>query len=94
MSDTSTSAFEPAVARAKARAVDLARSERVSVEDALYLLRALEDLEADGFEAFANGPHDHDSFYRSVENYISARVGTSLAQALELVPYRPTEAST
>ena len=86
MSRTRGSVFAALVSRAKGDAVALVREDRLELEDALYLLRALDDLEADGVELFdASAPADHD-FYQGIESYVSARVGQPLAYALALCP--------
>lgn len=94
MLELSASAFEPLVAAAKARAVRLAGQDRISLEDAFFLLRALEDLEADGVELFAVGTAGGEVLCRRVESYLSARVGPALAQELELVPIQSAEVHT
>lgn len=86
MSSTRGSAFAGIVAEAKGQAIALLRDDHVELDDALYLLRALDDLEADGVELFnAHQPAD-DDFYRQIETYLGERIGHPLAHALALRP--------
>jgi hypothetical protein len=86
--------FEPLVAAAKERTVELARADRISLDDARFLLRVLEDLEADGAELFDSERAAGDVLCRGVERYLGARVGLALVRKLGLVPFQSVEVST
>jgi hypothetical protein len=84
--------FDSIVADAKRRVVALAGEDALPIDDARILLRALEDLEADGaglFPAATGALLD-----RGIEHYIGARVGPALARTLALVPIPLPEVST
>lgn len=93
MPETGLPQFEPLVAAAKAKAVVLAREDRISLDDARFLLRALEDLEADGVELFNRQPATREGLGLDIESYLGARVGLTLARQLLLVTFQSAEVS-
>lgn len=74
----SEAAFDALVAHAKRRAVGLVRDERITLDDGRFVLRAIEELEADGLALFVAAV--------DVVHYLEARVGPALVRELDLIP--------
>jgi hypothetical protein len=83
-SKTRGEVFEPLVTNAKHRAVELARVDRLTIDDTLFLLRALDELEVDGAALFDSPAAADGDFYRQISVYLTARVGESLVGTLDL----------
>lgn len=79
----SEAAFDALVAQAKRRAVGLVRDERITLDDGRFVLRVVEELEADGLALFVAAT--------DVVRYLEARVGPALVRELDLIPDRYLE---
>jgi hypothetical protein len=81
--------FDPLVALAKSRVLELADANVLALDDAGFLVRALFDLETDGVGLFGGDRPADDVFYTEVSNYLAARVGADPVRALALGPFDP-----
>jgi hypothetical protein len=81
---TRRDAFDPLIALAKARVVELAGDGSLVGDDAWFLARALFDLEADGVGLFGEEREADDRFYAEVADYLAARVGPAPVRSLAL----------